>query len=489
MKKLPFLLIIFLIFLSCEQNDEHIILASEHASDNIFKDEITANDAKNVAQIFINNTSQIDYKPFNKKNLTKNHTKIQDQKKIKNLFEIKDNDSLVLMFVINFEEGGFCIISASKKVEPILAYSETGYFDKNNIPNFGITMWVEETSSSIKNSDKLSASQIASNRLKWKIFEEGSGKTFENSSAKNYSSTSYNSSYDQQRVQAFNQRMGELGGGGLNTVIPLSEASSYLPPNRLQHFKSIAAQHGSPEQFTIIEIIDKTFSRSIGPLINTNWHQGTPFNELVPNDYAGCTAIAAGQIMYYNEHPTTYNWNHMTSSNLYLYDDIKYLMKDLGDSFDMNYKSDGSGAYINDVKSGLENDYGYQVTKSDHSVVDVSNWLFNNQQPVYLTGSRTTVIPGLIYKNGHAWVCEGVKEYRPDKAFRIQWQVGSNGNYSYDTDGITYFESAQTTTAHGYMNWGWGSHYNGWYGLGATQPISSSYNYKYQRKNLYIKPN
>ncbi len=400
---------------------------------------------------------------------------IQPNREIKNISQIDDENGSALMHIINFEKKGFCIVSATKKMEPILAYSETGYFDKNKILNIGLEMWIDHLSMDIRNSHKLSESEIVSNRLQWIDFEKI-----------NTATKSSNSNEQEQRVLAFNKRLGELSGNS-NTTIPLSAAASYLPSNRLQHFKTIASQHNSPEHFTIIEIIDKTHSKSIGPLINTNWHQSSPFNQLVPNDYAGCTAVAAGQIMNFYNHPNNYDWNKMSPSNLNVHDDIQYLMKDLGISFDMEYKSDGSGANIDDVKRGLRNDYNYQVEKRDHFPRDVRNSLFNDQRPVYMTGKKTKGFMGLIYKDGHAWVCEGAKEYQPNKAFTIEWQVNSNGSYGYDSNGIIYNETAQTRTAHRYMNWGWGSSYNGWYGVGSTQPAPGE-DFQYKRVNLYINP-
>lgn len=43
-----------------------------------------------------------------------------------------------------------------------------------------------------------------------------------------------------------------------STFFPLSYAANFLSPERLSHFKSIAQQYGSPEQYTIVEILNKT---------------------------------------------------------------------------------------------------------------------------------------------------------------------------------------------------------------------------------------
>lgn len=467
------LLLLALICISCQKNDDQYIGLGDYNENNFSNDQVSVVEAQNVAHEFITNFKTNEDENFVNKNSI---GEIKDSIAVKDISQINDKNGMALMHIFNFEEGGFCIISATKQIEPILAFSETGYFDLNEITNVGLTMWLDETTSYISNPSNLTESQIETNRLQWITYDEGTSSKYSSYSSEN-----------QQRAQAFNQRLEELSGGS-NMVIPLSAAASYLPPARLEHFKSIAAQYRSPEQFTIVEIIDETFSRSVGPLISTNWHQGSPFNELVPNDYAGCTAVAAGQIMYYHKQPSSYNWNNMSSSNILFKDDVQYLMRDLGVSFDMDYKNDGSGANIDDVRNGLHHDYGYEVAKKDHALADVTNSLFNKRQPVYMTGKRTKEWFGLIYKDGHAWVCEGANEYQPNKAFRIEWQVGSNGAYSYDTNGITYKHTAQAKTSHGYMNWGWGSSFNGWFGLGSSEPIPGS-DYQYKRTNLYINPN
>lgn len=52
----------------------------------------------------------------------------------------------------------------------------------------------------------------------------------------------------------------------------------------------------------------------IGPLINTKWHQGYPFNVEAPNGYAGCIPVAVAQMAYYYKNPAKYNWNQIYST-------------------------------------------------------------------------------------------------------------------------------------------------------------------------------
>lgn len=48
-------------------------------------------------------------------------------------------------YVINYQSGGFVIISADKRVNPILAFSKTDTFDYNQAKNQnGIGFWLAE---------------------------------------------------------------------------------------------------------------------------------------------------------------------------------------------------------------------------------------------------------------------------------------------------------------------------------------------------------
>jgi hypothetical protein len=170
----------------------------------------------------------------------------------------------------------------------------------------------------------------------------------------------------------------------------------------------------------------------------------------------------------------------MTSTNIYNNDDAALFMKALGLKFKMEYESDASGASIDDVKSGLQS-YGYSVTQKDYAFSDVASSLTQNK-PVYLTGCRNTTFFGLIYKDCHAWVAEGYRQYDYDKAYRIEWQTGS---YTYSTNDIEYFQKG-TTYTYFYVNWGWGANYNGWFSSLHHEGQTGHY-YQHRRKNLYNK--
>lgn len=205
--------------------------------------------------------------------------------------------------------------------------------------------------------------------------------------------------------------------------------------------------------------------RAVSPLLDTTWDQAWPYNELCPLNsngpggrvYAGCVATAMGQVMKYWNYPTTgvgyhsytdptaagedpsygvqsanfgattYLWDQMPnsigSSNI----PIATLLKHAGVSVDMNYDTDGSGAYSVDVAPAMQEYFRYPDTlyRSKQSFSE-ANWItmmkqqLDNGVPVYYGGSGSD--------GGHAWVMDG---YDASNMFHMNfgWSGSYNGNF------------------------------------------------------------
>lgn len=128
-----------------------------------------------------------------------------------------------------------------------------------------------------------------------------------------------------------------------------------------------------------------------GPLLDTYWGQGCVYNQLCPTEglvqvwtslgfayepecdgnlpcdhfYTGCVATAMAQIINYFEHPNSYNYSSLQPKyyswdfNKSGADEVARLMRDAGESVNMSYGCDGSGAYTSGVNDALEDDFGY----------------------------------------------------------------------------------------------------------------------------------
>ena len=162
---------------------------------------------------------------------------------------------------------------------------------------------------------------------------------------------------------------------------------------------------------------------SISPLLETDWHQDSPFNDRSPKRKgtrapAGCVAIALAQIMAYHEYPKTVyydgvqcDWKEI-KKNKYSqkspiisqkgYTQVGYLLRKIGYYSDMLYFRKFSFATPAAAKRCLTS-FGYQNVQKHtgyHESVILNMLKANN--PVFIAAISGTV-------NGHAWVIDGYK--------------------------------------------------------------------------------
>ena len=95
--------------------------------------------------------------------------------------------------VVNFSDSGFCIVSSTKDLPPILAYSSKGNFNINNINKTGISIWRDNLSYS---QEELTKEEKDSNRRLWNIYESSSLKS--------------RAMDDTEKTAALNKRMAEI---------------------------------------------------------------------------------------------------------------------------------------------------------------------------------------------------------------------------------------------------------------------------------------
>ena len=218
-----------------------------------------------------------------------------------------------------------------------------------------------------------------------------------------------------------------------------------------------------------------TFHKVVNKLVTSSWDQGEAsesgdaYNQQCPtiskiHCMTGCVATAMAQVMRYHQWPEGYttdipgfksnddlgnlpklskvkfDWKNMVDR----YDEgqtnsqcnaVAQLMKYCGYSIKMDYGTDASSAYTNDVAMALRTYFGYDINaryvkRTDYSVEGWDNLIYkeiSNGRPVVYSGSN----PG----GGHAFVCDG-----------------------YDGKGFYH------------INWGWGGYCNGFFKLSILNP-------------------
>lgn len=221
---------------------------------------------------------------------------------------------------------------------------------------------------------------------------------------------------------------------------------------------------------------------SYGPIVETTWDQGDPYNRLCPGLCpSGCVATALAQIMYthrWPEHGTgtaavryegkTFSAN--LGESLYIWDDMKLktadnrasekaaaavavLNRDCGFATGMQYSPEGSGTTYLGVLAALTRHFGYKASslRLMHRDCEPSTdrWMryikteLAADRPIYYDA----LSPGADGPDaGHAFVLDG-----------------------YDSGDMVH------------VNWGWDGSANGFYDIVRLNPSGTGYEYTMQQ--------
>lgn len=319
----------------------------------------------------------------------------EEAREIESDYPILDEDEIPCMWVFNYEDGGWLILSADYRHEPIMAYNHDGSFLPDTIPP-ALGMWIDASIESI-------------NLLRTGEHDN----TFEGLNAWRTTHTEYN----------------------LVT--------------RLTGKRPMPTDGEDPQDSLCIRGI-----RHIkGPLLQTTWGQNCTYNDLTPScstncDHAptGCVATAIAQVMhYFNKPSSSFNYSIMSLNNGNA--EVQKLMEDMGDNVSMDYDcSDGSGATFDNYKEVLENSYGYSNSEGkDYNLTELLSNITNNK-PVILKGCHARVQkkwwqlfnPKYTYDECHAWVCDGYTKteyctYTTINYLHMNWgwhEVGGGNDYN-----------------------------------------------------------
>ena len=206
-----------------------------------------------------------------------------------------------------------------------------------------------------------------------------------------------------------------------------------------------------------------TEKAEIAPLIQTEWGQSWPYNQLCPlykgeRCVTGCVATAMAQLMFYHKWPeggtvvipsyeltdssdpdnkltleplpsTTFNWDKMLFS--YSWDveadehteAVAKLMQYCGQSVHMIYGLTASASNGIEAANAFKEYYDYNkglryITHNTYTDADWETIIYNELEsgrPVYYEGSS-------MKEGGHAWVCDGYQ----NGYFHMNW--GWNGD-------------------------------------------------------------
>ena len=428
MKKEPFLLLTLIFLFACNKDDLETSLNTDITSSYSKKYIIALDTVKMVAENFLfGDDGTIIFRGI--ENMEKSNEIALSTRKVESWTSISDSNNAPAFYIMNYTEGGFSILAADKRVNPILAFSNSGYFNYSDSIPIGLEAWLYDTQEYIE-------------------------------SLRNNDSTLIDKQWDQ-----------------LLSTLNITNVTKKAEMTK----DSIVEDPPDCTGYPITNIV--------GPLLETQWSQecgynsDCPFDDDGPCDHAlvGCVAVAMGQVMKYWESPvsstsipsyfssnygvipgispTVYDWSNMLPN--YGNSAVATLLYNCGVSLTMDYGASGSSSETEDVPYALKNYFGYSsATFRDYGTGDDSKVKvdLNNGRPVILAAHRKENI--LSYK-GHAWVCHGYRN--------IITCDSNNGNI---TSSLWFM-----------MNWGSAGDYDGYYAFLSWSP--GSYDYKYNKRMVY----
>lgn len=335
MKRFLLILVLFALF-SCNKNPQisnHNFLLQENF--------VNLTQAREVAASILFSA---------KDNKTNFKSGASSERIVENIDEFKNEKKQTSFYVINYEGGGFIILSADRRTMPILAFSERNKFEINNnsYPD-GLAFWIKDAKKQITGIQKSNIQQTEKEKLAWK-----------------------NVKY---------------------SFSPNEKSASLLPP--------------------VEECYEHSDLTMVGPILETKWYQTGGFQDSLPyiscggaiHAYAGCVPIAMAQVMKYNEYPISYDWSQMPLA--YATSTTASLIKDIHTNINNVYPGEPSydctGTWVGSAKNMgavLKIFFGYSSASfGTYNWNTVENDLDNNR-PVILSGDDGVSL-------GHTWVCDG----------------------------------------------------------------------------------
>lgn len=213
---------------------------------------------------------------------------------------IDDSFGNPLIYVVNYEMG-FALVSARKSYAPILAFSDGGSFNTNNIKGNPIELWLKNTISLIENPSTLDSLDRANIEREWNFLTDE--KIYSSRATDDYSDV-ISSAISTWQSQGYR-------------IYKIDDCGSMSLPQSIQRVVDNAKNYVSEIRDKMLLLVkQQTSSNRVNALIKTEWQQGSPYNNSLPvingtKGYLGCVPIAVSQVMYYHKYPYDKDFNSM----------------------------------------------------------------------------------------------------------------------------------------------------------------------------------
>lgn len=292
-----------------------------------------------------------------------------DAVQVKNTFTVRDTDDSPLLHAVNFDGGGFTLVSSDNRLMPVLAYSSEGEFSFSNYSSpLGLRIWVETVKNMIENAESNGEEQDPGIAAMWQKF----------------SSEPRNS-----------LRTRSLTPEGC----PPPEADTLVGP-----FINDSWHQNAP------------YNDSLNIAPHYDFYTGAYMGLYKP--VVGCLPLAIARVMRYHQYPSSFTWSSMpdttpqTTDTKSFIKDVHYKVKNY--CLNHNYLFDysildgalGTGVdRLFPIEAFLQSQYGYASGEVfDFAAAyyeDMRREMIDHELPCILYGYDAS------YGVAHFWICDG----------------------------------------------------------------------------------
>lgn len=362
------------------------------------------------------------------------------------------------IYVVNYaNNGGFVLVSATKKFTPVLAYSQNGnYSITGNAPD-GVRSWQSGMVGTIAAVESLPDDSTGRYVDQWNGYIE-KDTTVLSGGDMSKAGDEFNPD------DAYNKKIDEFERAGYR-VHKIGETSITGDPKIDERLRSEAEYDTYPDydwqKYAVVIEWTESADETVDNFVKSTWGQGSPITPAVYNNdynqycpiidgkcaYAGCVPVAIGQIMRYYEYPNDLgNWKDMP------YDcastTTAKLLRAIGIGVNAEYSLTGTSASLNDAVNYMNKYFSTQTYNYSFDLVFDN---INNKKPVLMTGQLTDTNGKTM---SHAFLCSGGSKRTSITYYSLYTFVGMH----------TYTKAwgpiccDQQYEGYAYINWGW----NGW---------------------------
>ncbi len=367
------------------------------------------------------------------------------------------------IYVINYaNDGGFVLVSATKKFTPVLAYAQSGNYSIAGVAPEGVRSWQEGMVSAIATVGTLPNDSTDRYVDQWNGYTQ-----LDTSAVAETNPGIGEENFDPDKV--YQQKEAEFINAGY-IIHHIGDDNITGDPAIDEQLRGEAEYDTYPDyrwqNYAIVLEWTESTDETVNNFMQSKWGQGSSTIPAIYNsDYnqycpvidgkcalAGCVPVAIGQIMRYYEYPDNLgDWNDMPYR--YATPTTAKLLRTIGDGVNVQYSLESSGATLSSAVNYLNK---YFTTQTYNYSFDVAFNYIKDKKPVVL-GAAMTTKDGI--KGRHVFLCTGGSKRTSVTYYALYTFVGK---YTY-SKAYGALGMNQQQEGYAYLNWGWNGDYDGMY--------------------------